>query len=148
MRNSDRSGRRHATIATVAAAIGLLLAPRQGSAQIAQGPSAPYLFDLLKRPAFRHSFDALFAGERNVDEWIVTFQKTGNGVCGPSKRLQAGGAVHVVADVCKPRDCGDNHLQVLFSENGGKAAALLRSPRGQRWFGAPGPQERALLLQQ
>lgn len=134
--------RRRASIATVTA-IGLLLSPLRASAQ-----SAPYLFDLLKRPPFRKSFDTLFAGERNVDEWIVTFQKTDNGVCGPSRRLQAGGAVYVVADVCKPRDCGDNQLQVLFSENGSRATALLRSPRGQRWFGMPGPQERALLLQQ
>lgn len=134
--------RRHASIAT-ATAIGLLLTPPRASAQ-----SAPYLFDLLKRPAFRKSFDALFAGERNVDEWIVAFQKTDNGVCGPSKRLQADGTVYVVADVCKPRDCGDNHLIVLFNENGSRATALLRSPRGQRLFGTPGPQERALLLQQ
>jgi hypothetical protein len=142
MRATDCWRRRQVSIATVAA-IGLLLSPRPSSAQ-----SAPYLFDLLKRPAFRSSFDALFANERNVAEWIVVFQKTGNGVCGPSKRVQAGGAVYLAADVCKPRDCGDNHLQVLFSENGSRATALLRSPQGQRWFGMPGPQERALLQQQ
>lgn len=135
-------GRRHASMATIAA-IGLLLAPLRAAAQ-----SAPYLFDLLKRPAFRKSFDALFADERNVDEWIVIFQKTDNGVCGPSKRLQAGGTIYVLADVCKPRDCGDNHLVILFSESGSRASALLRSPRGQRWFGTPDPQERAVLLQQ
>lgn len=143
MRKTDCWQRRDVSIAMVAAATGLLLSPRPISAQ-----SAPYLFDLLKRPAFRTSFDALFANERNVDEWIIVFQKTGNGVCGPSKRVQAGGAVYLAADVCKPRDCGDNHLQVLFSENGSRATALLRSPQGQRWFGTPGSQERALLQQQ
>lgn len=143
MRNTRPWRRRSAAFATIAA-IGLLLMPLAASAQ----QSAPYLFDLLKRPAFRTSFDALFAGERNVDEWIGVFQRTNNGVCGPSRRLQAGGAVYIVADVCKPHDCGDNMLNVLFNENGSRATALLRSPRGQRWFGMPVPQERALLLQQ
>jgi hypothetical protein len=133
--------RRSVSIAAVAA-LGFLLPPPWAFAQ-----SAPYLFDLLKRPAFRKSFDALFANERNVDDWIGVFQRTDNGVCGPSKRLQAGGVSYIAADVCKPRDCGDNHLQVLFSENGSRAAALLRSPRGQRWFGMPGSQERTLLQQ-
>lgn len=143
MRGADGWRRRHVAIAMSAAALGVLFSPRPSPAQ-----TAPYLFDLLKRPAFRNSFDALFANERNVAEWIIVFQKTGNGVCGPSKRVQAGGAVYLAADVCKPRDCGDNHLQVLFSENGSRATALLRSPQGQRWFGTPGPQERALLQQQ
>ncbi|WP_395711774.1 Ivy family c-type lysozyme inhibitor [Reyranella sp.] len=142
MRKTDRWQRRHVSIATVAV-LGLLLSPWRVWAQ-----TAPYLFDLLKRPAFRNSFDALFANERNVDEWIIVFRKTGNGVCGPSKRVQTGSATYLAADVCKPRDCGDNHLQVLFSENGSRATALLRSPQGQRWFGVPGPQERALLQQQ
>ena len=143
MRKTSFWRRRCVLTAMVAAAPGLLLSPQPSSAQ-----SAPYLFDLLKRPAFRTSFDALFANERNVAEWIIVFQKTGNGVCGPSKRVQAGGSVYLVADVCKPRDCGDNHLQVLFTENGSRATALLRSPQGQRWFGTPGPQERALLQRQ
>lgn len=141
MRGARRWRRRQVSIAA-AAALGFLLSLRHASAQ-----SAPYLFDLLKRPAFRKSFDALFADERGVDDWIGVFQRTDNGVCGPSKRVQAGGAIFIAADVCKPRDCADNHLQVLFSENGNRATALLRSPRGQRWFGTPGPQERALLLQ-
>ncbi|MFO1161870.1 MAG: Ivy family c-type lysozyme inhibitor [Reyranellaceae bacterium] len=132
--------RRHASIAM----LGLLLAPLRATAQ----STSPYLFDLLKRAAFRRSFDALFAGERNVDDWIGVFQKTDNGVCGPSKGVRTGGAVYILADVCKPHDCSANNLQVLFSENGSRAWALLRSPRGQRWFGAPGPQERALLQQQ
>jgi hypothetical protein len=143
MHDTDCWRRRSAAFATIAA-IGLLLMPLQASAQ----QTAPYLFDLLKRPAFKTSFDALFAGERNVDEWIGVFRRTNNGVCGPSRRLQASGAVYIVADVCKPHDCGDNMLNVVFTENGSRATALLRSPRGQRWFGTPGPQERALLLQQ
>ncbi|MGD9879843.1 MAG: Ivy family c-type lysozyme inhibitor [Geminicoccaceae bacterium] len=141
MRKTGCPRRRHVSIAAVAA-LGFLLSTPRASAQ-----SAPYLFDLLKRPAFRKSFDALFANERNVDEWIGVFQRTDNGVCGPSKRLQAGDTIYIAADVCKPHDCAANHLQVLFSDNGSKAAALLRSPRGLRWFGMPGPQDRALLEQ-
>ena len=93
MRKTDRWQRRHVSIATVAA-LGLLLSPWRVWAQ-----TAPYLFDLLKRPAFRNSFDALFANERNVDEWIIVFRKTGNGVCGPSKRVQTGSATYLAADV-------------------------------------------------
>src|SRR5262249_42951424 len=62
----------------------------------AQGASAggPYLFDLLKRPQFRASFDALFKGEQNVDAWVTEFQRSGNGVADESKRYQIEGRTY------------------------------------------------------
>ena len=114
----------------------------------AQGALAggPYLFDLLKRPQFRASFDALFKGEQNVDAWVTEFQRSGNGVADESKRYQIEGRAYIGCMVCKPHDCGANQLHVLFTEDGAGATAVLISPRGRRWFGNPSDAQRALLL--
>lgn len=117
-------------------------------ASVAQPPSTtgPYLFDLLKRPQFRASFDGLFKGEQNVDAWVLEFQRTGNGVADVSKRVPIDGRTYIGSTVCKPHDCGANQLHVLFTEDGAGASAVLVSPRGRRWFGNPTDAQRAVLL--
>jgi len=124
----------------------ILVAIAPPGADPARGqPTGLYLFDLLKRPAFRQSWDRLFDGATGLDPWIRRFSRGGNGVAGPSQPEQAGGRRYVSADVCKPHDCGDNQLYVLFTADGARAWAVLRTPRGAQWFGAPGDAERTLL---
>src|SRR5882757_1645567 len=65
-------------VLTVAASLMVVLASAS-----AQSPPFTYLFDLLKQPTFHRSFDQLFEGQPNVDEWIRVFQKTNNGVASP-----------------------------------------------------------------
>jgi hypothetical protein len=108
--------------------------------------TGPYLFDLLKRPQFRASFDGLFKGEQNVDAWVLEFQRTGNGVADVSRSYPIEGRTYIGSSVCKPHDCGANQLHVLFTEDGAGATAVLVSPRGRRWFGNPTDAQRAVLL--
>jgi hypothetical protein len=111
----------------------------------AQAPAGPYLFDLMKQPAFRASWDRLFAGAPGIEPWLRNFSRTLNGVTAPSARTTADGRSFIIADVCKPRDCADNFVAVLFTADGRRAWAVLATPGRQRWFGDPGPLERDLL---
>lgn len=124
----------------VIVALGLLGAP----AALAQ-PAQPYLFDLLKRPAFKASWDRLFLRNRNVDRWVHVFGGGGNGVSGPAEPVAADGRQFLSTDVCKPHDCADNRLYVLFTADGSQAWAALRHKDFVQWLGAPGPIERDLL---
>jgi hypothetical protein len=112
----------------------------------AQSPPFTYLFDLLKQPAFHRSFDELFEGQPNVDDWIRVFQKTKDGVASPIEQRQIGQTAYILAEVCKPHDCGNNMLRVLFTKDGTQATAVLITPRRQRWFATPNAAEKAQLL--
>ncbi len=107
----------------------------------------PYLFDLLKRAAFKDSWDSLFRRNRNVDRWVHVFGGGGDGVSGPAEPVAADGRRFLSTDVCKPHDCADNQLFVLFAADGSQAWATLRHKDFVQWFGNPGPVERRLLEQ-
>lgn len=112
----------------------------------AQG-GQPYLFDLLKQPAFKESWDGLFRRNRNIDRWVHVFGGGGNGVSGPAEPVAADGRRFLSTDVCKPHDCADNQLFVLFVADGSRAWAALRHKDFVQWLGNPGPVERRLLEQ-
>jgi len=112
----------------------------------AQAQPFTYLFDLLKQPTFQRSFDQLFEGQANVDGWIREFQQTRNGVASPIEQRQIGQTAYVLAEVCKPHDCPNNMLRILFSKDGAHATAVLITPRGQRWFAMPTAAEKHALL--
>jgi hypothetical protein len=127
-------------------ALPLLLAvlPLEASAQ--RPPGGPNLSELLDRPAFRASYDALFKSERNVDDWIRDYTRTKDGPATPSNVIDVNGRPHIGAGVCKRHDCGNNQLRLLFSQDGGRVTGMLISPRGQRWFGNPTSAEKSALL--
>ena len=103
---------------------------------VASAAEAPSLFDLLKQTAYRTAWDAMFRGKQPAP-WIVTFAKTGNGVTSPSTPVTVEGEYDVLAWVCKPHDCGDNQLFVIFAPDGRQAWALAAEGERQRWYGDP-----------
>ena len=106
----------------------------------------PYLFDLLKEPAYRGAWDAMLKGEKNVPKWIVTFSKTYDGVASPATPIDVAGKSDLITSVCKPHDCGDNQLYVLFAPDGAKAWGMLVEGGDQtRWFGGPSDAEQTAL---
>lgn len=100
--------------------------------------AGPYLFELMEIKSYRAAWLAMLDGEDDVPDWIVDFTDTGNGVASPSEDVDVdGGMPFALATVCKPHDCGDNMLYVLFRPMGSGAWALLVTPAGERWFGNP-----------
>jgi len=106
----------------------------------------PYLFDLLKQAPYRAAWDAMFKGEKKIPGWIITFGKTYDGVASPGRTVEVDGQNDLLASVCKPHDCGDNQLFVLFAPDAAEAwGMLLAGGNNPRWFGAPGDAVKAVL---
>ena len=105
-----------------------------------------YLFDLLAKPTYHKSWNALFLGETNVDYWIAQYSKTKNGPAGPGKKVNLGNIEYQINNVCKTHDCGDNQLYVLFAPNGAKAwGFLLKNGEQERFFGNPDDEKKKAL---
>lgn len=105
-----------------------------------------YLFDALARPAYNKAWNALFLGEKNVDDWLAQYAKTKNGPAGRGKTVRLGDARYQINSVCKTHDCGDNRFFVLFSANGARAwGFLLKNMKDERFFGNPDEEKKKVL---
>jgi hypothetical protein len=102
----------------------------------ADPPKGPGLADLLKQPANRAAWYAMLAGE-TPPQWVDDYGKTLDGPPTPSIAVEANGETYTLAFTCKPNECGDNQLFVLFSPSGAKAWGLLQIGKEKKWFGAP-----------
>jgi hypothetical protein len=75
--------------------------------------------------------------------WISHF----DGVTVPLAAIDFAGRPLAWGMSCKPHDCGDNQVRVLFDPAGGRIVGHLRlAGRADRWIGAPTPRERRCLL--
>lgn len=115
----------------------LMLLLLGGAAFAAEKTEGPYLFDLMKQPSYRAAWTGMLAGE-TVPEWVESYAKTLDGPAIPSINIQVDGKPHLLGFVCKPHDCGDNQIYVLFAPDGVRAWGLLLMAGTQRkWLGSP-----------
>ena len=106
-----------------------------------------YLFDLLAKPEYSKSWNALIQNERSVDAWLAKYGKTKNGPTSPGRTVKLNDGSYILNMVCKAHDCGDNKFYVLFSPNGTEAWGLLvTNGTTERFFGKP-DEERKIALQ-
>lgn len=105
----------------------------------------PYLFDLLKKPAYLAAWNGMLKGE-TVPGWVKNYSRTFDGPSSPSKTVSVGGQPHTLAWVCKAHDCGDNQLYVLFAPDAAQAWGLLKTAGPQKWLGAPDAAIQAAIL--
>lgn len=106
----------------------------------------PYLFEQLRQPAYKRSFDALFRGEGNLAPWLRRYLKTRDGVDTPGQAVLAVGEPYELYEVCQPHNCPGNYIYVVFSKGGQRAWAMFTREGGDyRFFGKPDAQQRALL---
>jgi outer membrane protein assembly factor BamD (BamD/ComL family) len=83
-----------------------------------------YLFDVLKKSAFKKSWNVLFKGEKKVDSWLSKFSITLNGVTAPLNSLNIKGVNYTTHFLCKPHFCPEYKFYVIFSPNGHQAWGL------------------------
>ncbi len=81
------------------------------------------LYEVVKKPAYRHSLDTIFKGE-TIEPWVSTLMG-GDGLAEPGKPRAIGGAQYELYWACKEHDCGDNTLNAVFTPGGGQAWAVL-----------------------
>ena len=126
--------------------VALLLSGGTFAVSLGQGPADSRLYDFLKRPAYRESWNALFRGEKNVDSWLARYAETKDGPTSPEASVQLDGIRYEVANVCKTHDCGGNRFYVLFAPKGAKAwGFLLKDGRDGRFFGRPDDEKKNAL---
>ncbi|MEW9572949.1 Ivy family c-type lysozyme inhibitor [Rhodanobacter sp. Si-c] len=131
-------------------------APPAAAATMAARPAvAPvYLFDLLRRPDFVKTLDALH-GVQVLPAWVRT-----GGTATPVQTMQVGGKSMLLVTACKPHDCptervallydaGDHAMWGLFAQRSGNLPPAVdpgdSSQDRLTWLGEPDPSRRELL---
>jgi hypothetical protein len=120
-----------------------VLALLGGSAVAADG--GPPLVELMIRPNYLTAYKAMI-GTTTVAPWVVDFAKTLDGPPTPSTDLLAGGTIYTLGFTCKPNDCAEHQLFVLFTGDGSKAWGLLLEGSQQTWLGEPGDKIKEAIL--
>ena len=121
--------------------LGYVLCAGAASAQTGE-----YLFDTLKRPAFKKAWNAMLAGGGRVPPWVIAFGKGGNGVANPATAVTISGQAYQLGNVCKAHDCGGNEVHVLFAPGGTQAwGLLLETGKPPRFLGGPDAAQQMVL---
>lgn len=80
----------------------------------------PVLFEQLEKPDYKAAYMQLFDGDAATPAWM----KEG-GTASPGRVVTIGGTEYELYSHCKPHDCGDNMMYVLFSRDRKHAWALV-----------------------
>lgn len=106
-----------------------------------------YLYDALKKPAYKASWDGMLRGQR-VDRWLARYSRAFDGPTVMLKEVSTGDGPRELGFVCKRHECGDNRFFVLFGNGGRRAVGVLaREGAPLRYLGAPTAAERTALDQ-
>jgi hypothetical protein len=120
-----------------------VLALLASSAVAADG--GPPLVELMLRPNYLTAYKAMI-GTTTVPPWVTEFSKTLDGPPLPSADLFAGGTIYTLAFTCKPNECAEHQLFVLFTGDGSKAWGLLLEGSQQIWLGEPDDKIKEAIL--
>jgi len=105
----------------------------------------PPLVELMIRPNYLTAYKAMI-GVTTVPPWVADFAKTLDGPPVPSADLLAGGTIYTLGFTCKPNECANHHLFVLFTGDGSRAWGLLLEGQEQVWLGDPDDKIKAAIL--
>jgi hypothetical protein len=140
-----RSEAKRMTGKSMTRSAGSVLAGFALSVLVAGSPATPawaragaYLLDLIRTEPYRAAWTRMLAKEHDVPNWINDFAVTGDGVTTPARLVPVGYRAYSLATLCKPHDCTDNMLYVLFAPDGSQAfAKLVEAGKTPRLFGKP-----------
>jgi Inhibitor of vertebrate lysozyme (Ivy) len=108
-------------------------APATAPVETATAPAElPPLFDQIEKPEYKAAYLALFTDAAATPAWMRE-----GGTASPGRVVTIGGAEYELYSHCKPHDCGDNMMYVLFSRDRQHAWALAVESGKSRVFGNP-----------
>jgi len=84
---------------------------------LSDAQAAEYLFDVTDKSPYKQAYQQMLA----FPDWV----RTGQGTSTPLQEVEIGGQKYTLGQMCKPHDCGDNQLIVVFSPDKKKAWGLL-----------------------
>ena len=94
-------------------------------------------------PAATARYQALLTPAQRRLPWLARF----DGVTAPLHEIDFGDHVMLMGWSCKPHDCGDNQVIVLFARDGSRAVAriVIGGEANAAFVGAPDARERACM---
>lgn len=99
--------------------------------------SGPVLGDLLKKPDYFQAWETMLSSDGSPD-WVTEYTGTLDGPPVPNIPVTIDGETYTLGFTCKPNECEDNQLYVLFAPDGSKAWALMATAStGVVWLGYP-----------
>lgn len=112
----------------------------------AEESSGAYLYEQLRKPSYKATFDALFKKQNNLEPWLKEYLKNRNGVDTPAETRVVGGKTYEFYTICQPHNCPGNGLYIFFEQAGTNAWALFTKDNGtSRFFGNPDMEMQAAL---
>lgn len=97
--------------------------------------------DLANTAKYRHAYQSM----TKLPDWVAKAAA----VSAPPETLKQDGKSYLAGHLCKPHDCGDNQLDVVFSEDGKTVWGLLSRRYGKTLYqmplGEPNPDTLAAL---
>jgi Inhibitor of vertebrate lysozyme (Ivy) len=106
-----------------------------------------YLGDAIKTPSYSRALTNLLKGSGNLPSWNRQVLSTrGDYVGSTVDYVTVEGTRYELYNACKPHDCGDNALEVMFAPNGAQAwGALKVNGESISYLGAPSPAQQSVL---
>jgi len=103
----------------------------------AQGPAkGPVMGELLRMPKYIYAWQGMMAGE-TPPQWVKDYALSLDGPAVATIPVPLDGEIYTLGFTCKPNDCENHQLYVLFAPEGRDAWGLLASPDGVSWLGEP-----------
>ncbi|WP_079415456.1 Ivy family c-type lysozyme inhibitor [Thiomonas intermedia] len=97
--------------------------------------------DLLRDPRFKAAYLAAL-GPLAREAWLRTL----NGPAPPNRQVQIDGHTYTLSAACKPHDCGDNNLVLLYNPRSGTVhGRVLQQGRRATLIGKPPPRLAAAI---
>ncbi|WP_082136571.1 Ivy family c-type lysozyme inhibitor [Pseudomonas psychrophila] len=87
-----------------------------------------YLYEIAKQEPYKTAYKEMLS----FPEWVSNAQGTST----PIERVTADGKRYMLGHMCKPHDCADHQLSVVFSADGKQSWGLLatRSADGKTFY--------------
>ena len=107
----------------------------------------PYLFDVVKKPAYARALTSLLQGAPSLPSWTRNLLSArGDYVGSPVAYVTVGGTRYELFNACKAHECDSSQVEVMFSPNGAQAwAGVYEAGRPITWLGAPSPAQQAAM---
>ena len=119
----------------------------QASQQVSQKDADTYLFDLLKKPAYRKVWRSQIVPHTPKSDryWITG----GDGPTAPDGEVTVEGKNYIATTMCQPHNCISNGIYILLNKQ--RAVVLhverdaIEGIRATRYYGKPTEAEKAAL---
>ena len=120
--------------------------PQRLLERVERAPSPEQWFDKAMRdPTRRNAMRAMLAAQPGATWWTQHFCALGHGVVELMETYRQGDATWEVGHCCRPHNCGDDGICVVFADGGKKAFAQQRIGKRVILLGRPDPKEKAIL---